>query len=168
MNIAIFEYIVILCPTVFYNETYLKRPWVWQDDDVFCINPKEELFWWFSFFSKRFQFQETLFVIDDMISDEKLNKRRTPLLQLAATGRHKKHTLWFLTQDYTAIPKSVRRQKKQVFLWDPDDTSDFEQVMKETGKAVPRDKNIDLQLQRGPHTCLYIRVKYPKQYHILD
>ena len=39
-----FENIVILCPTVRWNKTYLERPWVWSDNYVFCFEPKGNLF----------------------------------------------------------------------------------------------------------------------------
>ena len=69
--------------------------------------------------------EETLFIVDDMIADETLDKKRQPLLDLAISGRHRRHSLWLLTQSYTAIPKNLRRQKKQLFLWYPAEKSDF-------------------------------------------
>ena len=39
-----FENIVILCPTLRWNKTYLERPWIWKDSFVFCIEPKDKLF----------------------------------------------------------------------------------------------------------------------------
>ena len=54
----------------------------------------------------------TLFLTDDIIADEALDKRRQPLLELAISGRHRGHSLWLLTQSYTAIPNNIRRQAK--------------------------------------------------------
>ena len=34
---------------------------------------------------------KTLFLIDDIIADENLDKKRQPLLELAISGRHKEH-----------------------------------------------------------------------------
>ena len=56
----------------------------------------------------------TLFLIDDIIADETLDKRRHSLLELAILGRHRCHSLWLLTQSYTAIPKNIRRQAKML------------------------------------------------------
>ena len=36
---------------------------------------------------------KTLFLIDDTIANETLDKRRQPLLELAISGRHKGHSL---------------------------------------------------------------------------
>ena len=60
---------------------------------------------------------ETLFLIDDIIADETLDKQRQPLLELAILGRHKEHSLWLLTQSYTAVPKNIRRQAKMLYIW---------------------------------------------------
>ena len=111
-----FENIVILCPTLRWNKTYLERSWIWKDSYVFCIEPKDRLFDWIEKFSKLLANEETLFIVDDMIADETLDKKRQPLLDLAISGRHRRHSLWLLTQSYTAISKNLRRQKKQLFL----------------------------------------------------
>ena len=60
---------------------------------------------------------KTLFLIDDIIADETLDKRRQPLLELAISGRHKEHSLWLLTQSYTAVPNNIRRQAKMLYVW---------------------------------------------------
>ena len=36
-----FENVVILCPTLRWNTTYLDRSWVFTDDYVFVFEPKE-------------------------------------------------------------------------------------------------------------------------------
>jgi len=72
-----------------------------------------------------FSGEETLFIVDDLIADKTLDKKRQPLLDLAISGRHRKHSLWLLTQSYTAIPKNLRRQKKQLFVWYPSEKSDL-------------------------------------------
>ena len=52
--------------------------------------------------------ENTLFIVDDMISDETLDKKQNSLLELAISGRHRRHSLWLLTQSYTAIPKNQK------------------------------------------------------------
>ena len=32
-----FDFIVIICPTIMLNETYLERSWIWTNDDIFVI-----------------------------------------------------------------------------------------------------------------------------------
>ena len=164
-----FENIVILCPTLRWNKTYLERSWVWKDNNVFCINPKSQLFDWIEKLSQILANEETLFIVDDVIADETLDKKRQPLLELAISGRHRNHSLWLLTQSYTALPKNLRRQKKQLFLWYPAEKSDFKLADEETN-ILPAEKleEIKEQLKNGKHTCLYIRLEHPRSFAVLE
>ena len=127
-----FSPIIIICGTLRWNRTYLSRPWIRSDDRIFLIEPKDKLFKWIAFLSKLFVGQVTLFIVDDIISDETLDKKHQPLLELAISGRHRDHSLWLLMQSYTAIPKNLRRQKKMLFIWFPNEKSDLKTIDEET------------------------------------
>ena len=164
-----YENIVILCSTLRWNRTYLDRSWIWKDRHVFCIEPKDRLFDWIEKLSQIFAGEETLFIVDDMIADETLDKKRQPLLELAISGRHKRHSLWLLTQSYTAIPKNLRRQKKQLFLWYPNERSDFKLADDETN-VISHGKldKIKKELKNEKHACLYIRLEHPRNFVIIN
>ena len=163
-----FENIVILCPTLRWNKTYLERSWIWKDDYVFLFEPKENLFELIEKLSELFSGEETLFIVDDMISDETLDKKRQPLLELAISGRHRQHSLWLLTQSYTAIPKNVRRQKKQLFTWYPSEKSDLKILDEETNLIHSEDlAKIKEKLKREKHACLYVRLEHPRMFKVL-
>ena len=74
------------------------------------------------------RFLEVLFIIDDIIANESLDKRRQPLLELSISGRHRGHYLWLLTQSYSAIPKNLRRQAKAIFVWYPKEREDLKMI----------------------------------------
>ena len=57
-----------------------------------------------------------LFLVDDIIVDEKLDKRRQPLLELVISGRHRGHLLWLPMEAYTAVPIDIRRQAKMLYV----------------------------------------------------
>ena len=78
-----FDNIVILCPTLRWNKTYLERSWIWSDDHCFCFEPRGSLFEIIEKLSSMLSGEATLFIIDDMIADENLDRRRQPLLELA-------------------------------------------------------------------------------------
>ena len=163
-----FDNVVVLCSTLRWNSTYLERDWIWKDDYVFCIEPKDKLFDWIERFSKILSSEDTLFIVDDMIADGTLDKKRTALLDLAISGRHRKHSLWLLTQSYTAIPKNLRRQKKQLFLWYPSERSDLRLVDEETN-LIPKDQLevVKDQLKRKKHACLYVRIEHPRSFSVV-
>ena len=81
-----------------YNGTYRSRKWVWTDPEVNLIEPGNSLYGWIEKIGTLLAGSKTLFLIDDIIADETLDKKRQPLLDLAVLGRHKKHSLWMLTQ----------------------------------------------------------------------
>lgn len=163
-----FDNIVILCPTLHWNETYLERPWVWKDNYVFVFEPKGNLFELIEKLSSMLSGEETLFIIDDMIADETLDKRRQPLLELAISGRHRKHSLWLLTQSYTALPKNLRRQKKMLFAWYPSEKSDLKMIDEETNLMTSDDLvNVKDQLKSEKHACLFVRLEHPRMFKIL-
>ena len=88
---------------------------------VVLIEPKDHFYEWIKkmdIFCDRYK---TLFLIDDIISDNTLDKKRQPLLELAISSRPRNHLLWLLTQSYTAIPKNLRRQAKMIYVWYPKD-----------------------------------------------
>ena len=156
-----FDYIIIICPTFRFNKTYLNRLWIRSDPRIFLIEPGDKLFEWIRLLSELLSGYTTLFILDDVIADESLDKRRQSLLDLAISGRHKDHYLWMLTQLYTGIPKNLRRQVKQLFIWYPKERADFRIIHEEndvlTNEELPLAK---AKLKESKHACLFIRVEH--------
>ena len=126
-----FDFIVIICPTLRYNSTYKSRGWVWNDPDVIRIEPGNQLHYLIEKISNILAGDKTLFLIDDIIADKTLDKRRQPLLELAISGRGRGHSLWLLTQSYTAIPNNIRRQAKMLYVWYPKNRTDLNTIHEE-------------------------------------
>ena len=55
-------------------------------------------------------------IIDDIIADEGLDKRKQSLSELAMSGRLRDHYLKLLTESYSTIQKNLRRQAKAIFV----------------------------------------------------
>ena len=110
---------------------------------------------------------KTLFLIDDIIAHETLNKRRQPLLELAISGRHRSHSLWLLTQSYTAVPNNIRGQAKMLYVWYPKNRMDLNTIHEENDVIGPEElAKVKAQLKRGKHTCLIMRMEHPRAYMI--
>ena len=114
-----FNFIIIICLTLRYNSTYKFRGWVWNDPDVILIEPGNQLYYLIEKISNQLAGSKTLFLIDDIITNEALDKRRQLRLELAISGRHRAHSLWLLTQSYTAVPNNIRREAKMLYVWYP-------------------------------------------------
>ena len=74
---------------------------------------------------------KALFLIDDIIADETLDKCHQPFLELAISGRHRGHSLWLLTQSYTTIPNNIRRQATMLYVWYPKNRTDLNTIHEE-------------------------------------
>ena len=81
-----FDFIVIICPTLRYNSTYMSRHWVWNYPDVIPIEPGNNLYYLIEKISNLLTGSATLFLIDDIIADQALDKCRQPLLDLLISG----------------------------------------------------------------------------------
>ena len=84
-----FDFIVIICPTLRYNSTYKSRCWVWNDPDVIPMEPGNQLYYLIEKISNLHAGSATLFLINDIIADEALDKHCQRLLELAISGRHR-------------------------------------------------------------------------------
>ena len=110
---------------------------------------------------------KTLSLIDDIIADETLDKRRQLLLELAISGRHRGHSLWLLTQSYTAVPNNIRRQAKMLYVWYPKNRSDLNVIHEENDVIGPGElARVKETLKQGKHTCLIMRMEHPRAYMI--
>ena len=104
---------------------------------------------------------EVLFIIDDIIANESLDKKRQPLFELAISGRHWGHYLWLLTQSYSAIPKNLRRQAKAIFVWYPKERGDLKMIHDEND-VLANDELAWTFLKKSNHACLYMRNELPR------
>ena len=71
-----FEFIVILCPTILDNKTYLSRKWIFDDKNLFIVCDIEgKLNAWIKLFKNALKGHQTLFIIDDCSAEGEINKK---------------------------------------------------------------------------------------------
>ena len=115
------------------------------------------------------RFLEVLFIIDDVIANESLDKNRQPLLELAISGRHCDHFLWLLTQYHTAIPKDLRKQAKAMFVWYPKERGDLKAINVENDVLMDDELVVARDLLReSRYGCLYIQNEYRRGFRLLN
>ena len=151
-----------------HNETCKSRGWVWTDPEVIPIEPGNQLHYLIEKIQKVLAGSKTLFLIDDIIADEALDKRRQLLLELAISGRHRAHSLWLLTQSYTAVPNNIRRQAKMLYIWYSKNRTELNVIHKENDVIETPEElaRVKAQLKQGKHTCLIMRMEHPRAYEI--
>ena len=105
------------------------------------------------------RFFEVLFIIDDIIANESLDKKRQPLLELAISRRHGNHYLWLLTQSYSAIPKNLRRQAKVIFVWNPKKRGNLKMIHDENDVLTDDELGRCQEFSKEVKTCMSIYMK---------
>ena len=110
-----------------------------------------------------------LFITDDIIADESLDKRRQPLLELTISGRRRGHCLWLLTQSYAAIPKNLRKQAKAIFVWYPKERGDLKTIHEENHVLTDDELVVAIGLlKESRYGYLYIQNEYPRGFRLLN
>ena len=104
---GLFQHIVLLCPTVRYNEAYQKCPWIWSDPEVYVTDPGERLHDYLRAFYLVFHCEPTLYIIDDCSASKARTKKKDMLSELAFSGRHAGQSVWILTQKYNSVLKDL-------------------------------------------------------------
>ena len=164
-----FDYIVIICPTLRENSTYHAREWIKNDDNVWLVDPKDKLYQWIEKLSELLRFLEVLFILNDIIANKDLDKRRTPLLDLSISGRYRGHYLWLLTQSYKGIPKKLRDQVKAILVWYPKAKIGLKMIHDENDVLTDDELIVARNyLKKSKHTCLYTRNEFPCRFRLLN
>ena len=165
-----FEYIVIVCPTILDNKTYLSKKWIFNDEKVIIVRDVEcKLNEWIRMFTKVFKGHETLFIIADCSAKGEINKKRDALSGLAFSGRHRNHSLWVLTQKYNSVSKDVREQVKWLCLFFTKVRDSFEDCLRENDVVHDKNERVRLKesLQKRPYSKLILKCYQPTKYHVL-
>ena len=70
-----FEFIVILCPIILDNKSYLSRKWILDDKNIFIVCDVEgKLNEWIKLFKNALKGRQTLFIIYDCSAEGEINK----------------------------------------------------------------------------------------------
>ena len=112
---------------------------------------------------------EVLFIIDDIIANKDLDKKRQPLLELAVRGRHRDHYLWLLTQSYESMPKKLREQTKAIFVWYAKAKIDLKMIHDENDVLADNELAVARNfLKKSRHASLYIQNEFPGEFKLLN
>ena len=119
--------------------------------------------------SELLRFLEVLFIIDDIIANKDLDKRRQPLLESSISGRHRSYYLWLLTQSYKGIPKKLREQTKAIFVWYPKARIDLKMIHDENDVLTDDELIVSRDFSRSKkYGCLYIQNEFPRGFKLLN
>ena len=178
-----FKYIIIICPTWRYNQTYLKRKWLFNDpNQVYLVNPNmpkefapkskdplnDTLKVIFEFIGKLDKSQ-VLFLVDDCSVEKGMKRKQQMLSELAFSGRHLGCSLWILTQKYNSVLTDLREQIKWLALFYCKDRDSFEEALRENDVVPSLEERREMRqlLSLYKHSKLILITEQPTSYHFL-
>ena len=165
-----FNYIVIFCPTYFFNRTY-EREWIFKDKKVIILNPqsvKYNLDATLKIAEEVFKGSNTLFIIDDCANLSDTKKKASELCHLAFSGRHYSITVWVLNQKYNSIVKDYRENIRMLVLFFNKDETSMKQALEEND-IIPKEKRSEIirELKERKGSKVILRLQHPFDYAIL-
>ena len=108
-------------------------------------------------------------MIDDVIANKDLDKRRQLLLQLSISGRHRGHCLWLLTQSYKSIPEKLREQAKAIFVWYPKARIDLKMIHDENDVLTDDELVVAGNVfKKSNHAYLYKQNEFSCRFRLLN
>ena len=120
----------------------------------FTEKKKKYLYQWIKKLSELLRFLEVLFIIDDIIANESLDKRRQPLLKLSISGRHRGHYL---------------KQAKAIFVWYPKERGDLKAIHEENDVLTDDELVVARAfLEKSKYACLYIQNEFTRGFKLLN
>ena len=166
---GVFEHIVIICPTLEYNQAYRERSWIKSDDEVYIIDPHDRLHDTIRAFYMIFKGESTLYIIDDCSASQALTKKKDMLSELAFSGRHAKQSVWVLTQKFNSVLTDLREQTQWIALFHCKDRDSFDECLREND-AIPREERAAIrgQLASRKYAKLVIQTAPPSAYRVID
>ena len=162
-----FDYIVILCPTLRYNKNYLAKCWIKEDDCGFFIKPGDKLLEWIKQLSAFFSSKNTLFIVDNMIADETLDKTRGALLVIAISGSHREHSLRGCLLSDIRKSQSPCVTNLNSSSCGSQRIGELELIITENDVGSWDVGYIKERLENEKHACLYLRLEHPKTFQVL-
>ena len=154
-----FDYIIIICPTLQENSTYHAKEWIKNDDKVQLVEPKDNLYQGIKRLSELLPFIEVLLIIDNIIANERLDKRRQALRVIYL--RQASGSL-FVVADTVLFchTKKLLKPAKAIFVWFPKETADLTAIYDENDVLTDDELVVTRNfLRESRYGSLYIQNK---------
>ena len=164
-----FEMIVVFCPTLKYNKSYIERKFIWTDDNIIIVDPSDQLSTCLDFYFKLCEGRPTLFIIDDCSAERDIVRKRHALSKLAFSGRHAQISVWLLTQKYNSVLTDFREQIKVLVLFHMKDRDGFDLGLRENDVITDKQDRdqIKIKLRQTLHSKLILKTTPPTRYCIV-
>ena len=165
-----FDYIILICPTFSWNETYQQWKYI-KDSDLFAIEcDQDKVDKILHIVQEIFKGTNSLIILDDCASSQDVKNRTSELVKLAFSARHFGLSTIVITQQLNSISKPYRDNVARVVTFYNPDEDDmnviFRRYLGHSSKSER--KNIIEKLKNSKYSTLEINLRHPYDYKILN
>ena len=157
-----FDYVILLCPTYTFNETY--RGFAEDDRDFFVLIPhQDQINDWLRIVSFVFEGTNSLIILDDCAASKDVKRRTNELVNLAFSARHKGLSVWVITQQMTSIAKPFRENIAASVLFYTLSRRDMKEIFDDYGGGLTSAEKLKLpsELRRKRYSKLIFSPRHP-------
>jgi hypothetical protein len=159
----VFDYIVIVCPTINWNTTYTNWSHL-NDHGIIKIPCSQEMInHVLSAASLIFRGTNKLIVVDDCASSQAVKQRVSELVRLAFSARHYNLSVIVLTQQLSSVAKPFRENISRLVTFYNPSRKDMKAITDNYLNGVPQEviSNITKILRNEKFTALDILLIHP-------
>ena len=162
----VFDYIVIVCPTINWNTTYLNWSHL-NDHGIFKVPCSQEMInHVLQAVSTIFRGTNTLIIVDDCASSQAVKQRVSELVRLAFSARHYNLSVIVLTQQLSSVAKPFRENIRRLVTFYNPSRKDMKVITDDYLNGVPQETTPEIiKILRGEKfTALDILLVHPYTY----
>jgi hypothetical protein len=135
----VFDYIIIVCPTIEWNTTYLNWSHL-SDNGVIQIPCSQEMINnVLQAVSTIFRGTNTLIIVDDCAASQAVKKRVSELVRLAFSARHYNLSVIVLTQQLSSVAKPFRENISRLVTFYNPSRKDMKVITDDYLNGVPQE-----------------------------
>ena len=164
----VFDYIVIVCPTIEWNTTYIN--WTHLSDhgviQIPCSQRMIDIV--LKAVSTIFRGTQTLIIVDDCAASQDVKRRVSELVNLAFSARHYNLSVIVLTQQLSSVAKPFRENISRLVTFYNPSRKDMKVITDDYLQGVPQETITEITkiLRDGKFTALDILLIHPYTYTV--
>ena len=164
-----FDYIVLVCPTLSWNKTYMEWKYI-NDNDVITIEcEQDDVDKIVHIVSEVYKGTNTLIILDDCASSNDIKNRTSELVKLAFSARHFGLSTIVITQQLTSIAKPYRENISMLVNFYNTNRNDMRSITDEYLYGLDKNEINEIvnKLKNNKYARLEIDLHHPYDYRVV-
>ena len=165
-----FDYIILICPTYTWNETYQEWEYINDPDFIAIECDQDNVDRILNFVQVIYKGTNSLIILDDCASSQDVKNRTSELVKLAFSARHFGLSTIVITQQLNSISKPYRDNVAKVISFYNPDKDDMNVIFRRyLGHSSKKERTQLVEnLKNHKYATLEINLRYPFHYKIVN